>query len=86
MSDQPKAPQGIIQKRDQLIQELETWYFGVPFREWHQKTEVGMWRDILIEACRRMVDLQSELEDLRKQNRELTMRLHNNAGRYGHGK
>lgn len=58
-----KKQQGIIQKREQLIQDLETWYFGVPFKEWHQKTEVGEWRDILNEACRRMVDLQSELEE-----------------------
>ena len=54
-----RAPE---EARDQIVQELERWYFGgLTFAEHKNKTCVGEWRDILNEACSRLAKSQGYL-------------------------
>lgn len=41
--------------RDEIVRELEVWYFGCAFANLKEDTEVGNWRDIVNEAARIIV-------------------------------
>lgn len=50
----------------EIVKEFETWYFGVPFKDWKENTEVGEWRDIVNAAARYIETLERERDALAK--------------------
>lgn len=59
-------------ERDEIVVNLERWYFGIPFSDYKEKTEVGEWRDILNECASKLVEANAEVKRLQKQWSDLT--------------
>ncbi|GBE23753.1 hypothetical protein BMS3Bbin02_00018 [bacterium BMS3Bbin02] len=43
-----------------IVIELELDFFGKPFSEWKEQSEVGQWRDIVNEAAKRIAKAEAK--------------------------